>query len=77
MAFETRGVPHDQTLFLCIQQSRSVVLRCAACDAEHVLAPARLLAAFGDDLDATLEELAAGAECGHCHSSRGVVTLQS
>lgn len=77
MAFETRGIPHDQTLFLCIQQSRSVVLRCAACATEHVLPPARLLATFGDDLDATLEELAAGAECGHCHSLNGVVSLQS
>ncbi|MGA0599906.1 hypothetical protein ACO2Q3_04295 [Caulobacter sp. KR2-114] len=77
MAFETRGVPHDQTLFLCIQQSRAVVLRCAVCSAEHVLAPDRLLAAFGDDLDATLEDLAAAAECGHCHSLNGVVSLQA
>jgi hypothetical protein len=76
MAFETRGVPHDQTLFLCIQQSRTIVLHCAACANEHTLTPDQVLAGFGDDLDVTLEELAARTECGHCHSLLGVVSLQ-
>ncbi len=76
MAFDTRGVPHDQTLFVCIQQARTVVLQCSVCSNQHVLPPAQLLAHFGDDLDATLEELAARAECGHCHSAHGVLSLQ-
>ena len=77
MAFDTRDVPPDQTLFLCIQQGRTVVLHCSACGNEHVLTPAQLLAAFGDDLDATLEEVAERAECGHCHSLHGVLSLQA
>jgi hypothetical protein len=77
MAFDTRGVPHDQTLFLCVQQSRTIVLQCSACANERVLPPTQLLAVFGDDLDATLEELAARAECGHCHSARGVLSLSA
>lgn len=77
MAFDTRDVPHDQTLFLCIQQSRTIVLRCTACSNEHVMTPAEMLAGFGDDLDATVEELAAAAECGHCHSTHGVLSLQT
>ncbi len=77
MAFDTRGVPPDQTLFLCIQEARTLVLQCTACANERTLSPAQLLSDFGDDLDATLEELAARVECGHCHSPRGVLSLQA